>query len=85
MYLHANAKLGLAGRLALVQSIEAGCSIRARGGELQCLAGNRPPLVEALASGERSRAYEPCLSSRSLEPARTQPQTARPLTRAGDL
>jgi transposase len=29
MYLHANAKLGLAGRLALVRSIEGGCSIRA--------------------------------------------------------
>jgi hypothetical protein len=34
MYLHANAKLGLAGRLALVRSIEAGCSIRAGGHEL---------------------------------------------------
>jgi transposase len=29
MYLHANAKLGLAGRFALVQAIEGGCSIRA--------------------------------------------------------
>jgi transposase InsO family protein len=29
MYLHANARLGLAGRFALVQSIEDGCSIRA--------------------------------------------------------
>ena len=29
MYLHANAKLGLAARLALVQAIEGGCSIRA--------------------------------------------------------
>src|SRR2546429_1952280 len=29
MYLHANAKLGLAGRLALVRAIEGGCSIRA--------------------------------------------------------
>jgi transposase InsO family protein len=29
MYLHANAKLGPAGRLALVQAIEEGCSIRA--------------------------------------------------------
>ena len=28
MHLHANAKLGLAGRLALVQAIEGGCSIR---------------------------------------------------------
>ena len=29
MYLHANAKLGLAGRLALVAAIEAGCSLKA--------------------------------------------------------
>jgi len=29
MYLHANAKLGPAGRLALVRTIEGGCSIRA--------------------------------------------------------
>jgi transposase InsO family protein len=29
MYLHANAKLGLAGRLALVRGIEQGCSLRA--------------------------------------------------------
>ena len=28
MYLHANAKLGLAGRLALVRSIEGGCSLK---------------------------------------------------------
>jgi transposase len=28
MYLHANAKLGLAGRLALVETIEDGCSLR---------------------------------------------------------
>src|SRR4051794_17248466 len=29
MYLHANAKLGLAGRLALVRVIEGGCSLKA--------------------------------------------------------
>src|SRR6266513_4465066 len=29
MFLHANAKLGLAGRLALVRAIEGGCSVRA--------------------------------------------------------
>jgi transposase-like protein len=28
MYLHANAKLGLAARFALVQAVEGGCSIR---------------------------------------------------------
>jgi len=29
MYLHANAKLGLAGRVALVRAVEGGCSLRA--------------------------------------------------------
>ena len=29
MYLHANAKLGLAGRLALVSAIDGGCSVKA--------------------------------------------------------
>ena len=29
MYLHANAKLGLAGRLALVRAVEDGCSLKA--------------------------------------------------------
>ena len=28
MFLHANAKLGLAGRLGLVRAIEQGCSLR---------------------------------------------------------
>jgi len=28
MYLHANAKLGLAGRLALVRAVEEGCSLK---------------------------------------------------------
>src|SRR3954453_17354553 len=31
MYLHANAKLGLAGRVALVRAIEAGLSLKAAG------------------------------------------------------
>jgi len=35
MYLHANAKLGLAGRLALVRAVEEGSSLKAAGGRLK--------------------------------------------------
>ena len=51
MMLHRNAKLGLAGRYALVQARERGS--RAGGGEtLQRLAGDGLSLVAALATGE---------------------------------
>ena len=49
MYLHANAKLGLAGRLALVRAIEEGCSLKAGRGRLQRLAGDGASLVASLA------------------------------------
>jgi hypothetical protein len=65
MYLHANAKLGLAGRLALVRAVEEGSSLKAAGGRLQGLAGDGAPLVAPLARWwlrvERA--------TRSLEPA----------------
>ena len=48
MYLHANAKLGLAARFALVQAIEGGCSIRAAARRLQRFAGDRASLVASL-------------------------------------
>ncbi len=38
MYLHANAKLGLAGRLALVHAIDDGCSLMPHSS-----LGDRPP------------------------------------------
>ena len=50
MYLHANAKLGLAARFALVQAVEGGCSIRRRGGAVQRLAGDGASLVASLAA-----------------------------------
>ena len=51
MYLHANAKLGLAGRFALVRAIEAGMSLKAAAAALQRLAGDGAPLVAPVAGG----------------------------------
>ena len=52
MHLHANAKLGLAGRLALVRAIERGSSLKAGGrGRLQRLAGDRLSLASTVARG----------------------------------
>ncbi len=49
MYLHANAKLGLAGRLALVAGIENGLSLRAAANAFNVFAGDRSSLVASLA------------------------------------
>ena len=48
MLVHANAKLGLAGRLALVRGIEEGRSMRAGGGRMRRVAGDRASLVAPL-------------------------------------
>jgi len=72
MYLHANAKLGLAARLALVQTIESGCSIRA--------AARRFNVSPATAhrwwqrwrgAGEEARSTLACLFDRSSRPRRS--------------
>ena len=49
MYLHANAKLGLAGRFALVRAIEEGLSLKAAAAALHGLARDRASLVASLA------------------------------------
>ena len=49
MQFHRNAKLGLAGRFALVQSIEGGCSIRVGCGQVWGIAGDGSSLVASLA------------------------------------
>ena len=73
MYLHANAKLGLGGRFALVQAIEGGCSIRA--------AAERFNVSPATAhrwwhrwrgAGEETRVSMACLFDRSSRPRRSQ-------------
>jgi transposase InsO family protein len=72
MYLHANAKLGLGGRFALVQAIEGGCSIRA--------AAERFNVSPATAhrwwrrwcgAGAETRATLACLFDRSSRPRRS--------------
>jgi hypothetical protein len=52
---HRTAKLGLAGRFALVSAIAGGMTLRAAG-RLQRVAGNGAPLVAPLAGGERGGA-----------------------------
>ena len=56
MDLHANAKLGLAGRRELVLAIEGGLSLKAGCGALQRLAGDRASLVASLAGWRSSAA-----------------------------
>ena len=51
MNLHANAKLGLAGRRELVLAIEQGPVAEGRGDGLQRFAGDGAPLVTSLAGG----------------------------------
>ena len=51
MNLHANAKLGLAGRRELVLAIERGLSLKEAAARLQRLAGDGAPLVASLARG----------------------------------
>ncbi len=77
MYLHANAKLGLAGRFALVQLIESGCSIRA--------AAVRFSVSPATAhrwwrrwreASEEARSTLACLFDRSSRPHRSPRQLA---------
>ena len=55
MDLHANAKLGLAGRRELVLAIEGGMSLKAAAACFRCFAGDCASLVASLARG-RSRA-----------------------------
>jgi transposase InsO family protein len=77
MYLHANAKLGLAGRLALVRAVEAGCSLKAA-----AAAFNVSPATAHrwwhrwLEAGEDARRSLSCLLDRSSRPRRSPRQLA---------
>jgi hypothetical protein len=53
MSFHRNAKLGLAGRFALVSSIESGMTLKAAAAAFSVVAGNRAQLVASLAAGKR--------------------------------
>ena len=84
MYLHRNAKLGLAGRLALVSAIEGGMIAEGGRGRLQRLAGDGAPLVASLAARRASEARQSlrCLLDRSSRPHRSPRQLAPELAGA---
>ncbi len=83
MYLHANAKLGLAGRLALVRAIEGGLSLKAA-----AAAFNVSPATAHrwwhrwLGAGEDARRTLACLLDRSSRPRRSPRQLAPELEEA---
>src|SRR5713226_171510 len=83
MLLHANAKLGLAGRLALVRAIEEGLSLKAA-----AAAFNVSPATAHrwwhrwLDAGEEARASLACLLDRSSRPRRSPRQLAPALAEA---
>jgi hypothetical protein len=56
MLSHRNAKLGLAGRYALVSAIAGGMTLRAAAAVFSVFAGDGAPLVAPLAAGERGGA-----------------------------
>jgi len=71
MYLHANAKLGLAGRFALVQAIEQGCSIRAAAGRFGVSAATAHRWWRRWhEASEEARSTLACLFDRSSRPRR---------------
>jgi transposase InsO family protein len=83
MYLHANAKLGLAGRLALVRAIEGGLSLKAAAAAF----GVSPATAHRwwhrwLEAGEEARRTLACLFDRSSRPRRSPRQLAPELERA---
>ena len=83
MYLHANAKLGLAGRLALVHAVEGGSSLR----QAALLFNVSPATAHRwwhrwLDSGEEARRSLSCLLDRSSRPYRSPRQLAPELSEA---
>ena len=72
MYLHANAKLGPAGRLALVHSIAEGCSIREAAASFRVSPATAHRWWQRWRSAsDRERASRACLLDRSSRPARS--------------
>jgi len=71
MYLHANAKLGLGGRLALVQAIEGGRSIRAAAASFNVSPATAHRWWQRWReAGEEARRTLSCLADRSSRPRR---------------
>ena len=77
MYLHANAKLGLAGRFALVCAIEEGCSLKAAAAAFSVSPATAHRWWHRwLEAGEEARRTLSCLFDRSSRPHRSPRQLA---------
>ena len=83
MRFHRYAKLGLAGRLALVRAIEA--EREGGRGRVQRLASDGAPLVASVAGGERAGACDARLLGRPLEQAAPESARARARSAGADL
>jgi transposase InsO family protein len=83
MYLHANAKLGLAGRLALVKAIEQGMSLKAAAAAFSVSPATAHRWWHRwLEAGEEARCTLACLFDRSSRPHRSPRQLAAELEEA---
>src|SRR2546426_542115 len=83
MYLHANAKLGLAGRLALVRSIEGGLSLKAAAAAFSVSPATAHRWWHRwLGAGEEARRTLSCLLDRPSRPHRSPRQLAPELEEA---
>jgi len=77
MLSHRNAKLGLAGRLALVRAVEEGCSLKAAAAAFSVSPATAHRWWHRwLAAGEEARASLSCLVDRSSRPRRSPGQLA---------
>jgi transposase InsO family protein len=83
MHLHANAKLGLAGRVALVRAIEDGCSLKAAAAAFSVSPATAHRWWHRwLDAGEEARRTLSCLLDRSSRPHRSPRQLAPELEQA---
>src|SRR5437870_1811038 len=83
MYLHANAKLGLAGRVALVKAIEEGLSVRAAAAAFSVSPATAHRWWQRwLGAGEEARRTLACLFDRSSRPHRSPRRLAPELEEA---
>jgi transposase InsO family protein len=83
MYLHANAKLGLAGRHALVRAIEQGCSLRQAAAAFSVSPATAHRWWHRwLEAGEEAKRTLSCLLDRSSRPRRSPRQLAPELEQA---
>jgi transposase InsO family protein len=83
MYLHANAKLGLAGRLAMVKAIEEGMSLKAAAAAFSVSPATAHRWWHRwLEAGEEARQTLVCLFDRSSRPHRSPRQLAPELEQA---